>query len=304
MIGLVIWVIVLIVSLFILIKAADYFTDSAEKLGLYFGLTPVIVGATIVALGTSIPELATSIVSVIRGSPEIVMGNVIGSNIANILFVLGLAALFSSIVIDFKFHWLDKPMFLISTLILWLFAYFGGIALWEALFLISLYIVYAISVIISKKTARVKKELSWRVPVFLVMSAIFIYFGAEYVVQAIVNISVIAGFGTDVIAASAVALGTSLPEFVVSLTAVRKKNYAMAIGNVIGSNIFNALMVVGISGLFLNLPVATKMLSLGLPIMTFAAFLLFLMLSRKNITKTQGIILFAIYLLFLWGLFY
>ncbi|NQU98584.1 calcium/sodium antiporter [Candidatus Woesearchaeota archaeon] len=302
--ALLLWIIILIVALFVLIKSADYFTDSAEKIGLYFGMPAFLVGVTIVALGTSIPELATSLVSVFRDSSEIVIGNVVGSNIANILLILGLAALIGGrILLKNGLNRTDKIFLVVSAVLLFVFGSNGFIVFWEALILLLGYIIYMFIIIYNHKKVDMKvNKLKWE-PFILVISAVFIYFSANYTVKSIIGISELIGFGKEVIAASAVAFGTSLPELTVSLTAVKRGSYGIAVGNILGSNIFNALVVLGVSGMFVSLPVTPIMATLGMFIMLVATGLFLFVLKDNRITRWEGVVLVLIYLFFLIKLF-
>jgi len=304
MIPLLLWIIVLIVALFFLIKSADYFTDSAEKIGLHLGMTPFLVGVTIVALGTSIPELATSIVSIFRNSSEIVIGNVMGSNIANIMLVLGFGVVIAKrIKLKKGLSRIDKVFLALTAVLLFVFAYNKQIDMWESITFIILYIAYVtLSFRNNKSNEKKKHKLKWE-PIILVISAAAIYFSAEYTIKAIISLSEIMGFGKEVIAASAVAFGTSLPELAVSLTAIKRGNFELAIGNLLGSNIFNISMVLGITGLFSVLPITPIMATLGMFVMLLATGLFMFALKDNTIQRWEGIILLAIYVLYIAKLF-
>ncbi|MFC2135137.1 calcium/sodium antiporter [Bacteroidota bacterium] len=305
MLDLIIWIGVFVVALIVLIKAADYFTDSAEKIGLFFGMSSFVVGITIVALGTSIPELATSIVAVFRNASEIVIGDVVGSNITNILLVIGAAGVLSGgIILKHKFSRTNKTLFIGSALLLVLFSIDRFIEPYEAAVLFCLYILYiAMLVRQNNHNEKSKVALGWKPVITLILSVAAIYFGAEYVIKSVVMISKLAKIGADVIAAGAIALGTSLPELVVSVTAVRKNKHDMAVGNIIGSNIFNILMVVGISGLFAPLLVTETMAVFGMIFMAVATVIFLVFLRDMKIERWEGIILLILYITFILKLF-
>ena len=311
MLPLLTWGIIFAISLIILIKASDYFTDSAEKIGLYFGLPAFIVGVTIVAIGTSLPELISSIFAVLGNSSEMVIGNVVGSNIANIFLVLGVAAIIGKkIKIDFELVRVDLPMLMGSALLLALTIYDGIFTLPEAIFCLGgaiLYLWYTINV--GKKDKNIKKEMKGeliqrkkmetKTLIILLVSAFFIYIGAKYTVESVINLSEILGIGKEIIAISAVALGTSLPELMVTITAAKKGKPEMAVGNVLGSNIFNTFAVMGIPALIGTLIIPQSIISFGLPMMLAATLLYYFITQDKEITKWEGWLLLIFYVFFI-----
>lgn len=307
MLGLVFWIVIFAFSLFVLVKSADYFTDSAENIGLFFGMPHFLIGVTIVALGTSIPELATSIVSVFKGAPEIVTGTVIGSNIANILLVLGLAAIISKgLKLEDGFQKFDKPFLIISALAFLLLGRDGVLTIYESGLLLALYILYIVIIVADHRHKKLhinKKKFDLKQAAILGASAVFIYFSAEFVIKSVINISEIAGFGKEIIAASVVAFGTSMPELTVSLTAIRKSKHDLAVGNIIGSNIFNTLAVIGVSGMFVSLPLTQMMSVLGMAVMLLATFLALFILRDHRMTRAEGLIMVSIYVFFIAKLF-
>ncbi|GAG50745.1 unnamed protein product, partial [marine sediment metagenome] len=236
----------------VLIKSAEFFLEAAERIGVFLGIPPFIIGVTIVAAGTSLPELAASIVAVLSGSPEMVAGNVIGSNIANILLVLGVAAILNkSIRIDWDIVKVDLPLLAASAVLLYLTVMDGVFDFGEALFCIFGFLVYIGYTLSMKSTVSheekngkvaevmgIEKGISLKDPIIMILAIVGLYFGANYTVVSVVEISAMLGITTSVIAASVVAFGTSLPELTVSFTAVIKKKPEIAIANVLGSNIF------------------------------------------------------------------
>ncbi|MEA3307341.1 MAG: sodium:calcium antiporter, partial [Elusimicrobiota bacterium] len=203
------WIIIFIVSLFTLIKASDYFTDASEKIGLYFGLPSFIIGVVIVAIGTSLPELISSIVAVLKSSPEIVVGNVIGSNITNILLVLGFAAIIGKEVkITYKNLYIDVLLLLSSALLLSLTILDGIFTFSDALICLlaaGFYVVYTLRIEKEPEIHKTKK-LEGKTIAVLFGSSVFIYLGAEYTVESVLNLSEIFNMGKEIIAISAVAL--------------------------------------------------------------------------------------------------
>lgn len=316
MIPLIIWIIIFVVSVFVLIKSADFFTDSAEKIGIHFGIPAFIVGVTIVSIGTSLPELVTSIIAVVQGASEIVIGNVVGSNIANIFLILGVTAIVAKrLKITYEIIKIDIPILVASAFLLAVCIWDGAFTLIEALLCIAgfiAYILYTINVEKRHKDKEIKKELNgvlkkkklkaqtW---IILALSAVFIYFSSKYVIEAVIGISRVLNIATELIAVSAVALGTSLPELLVSVTAAVKGKPEMAIGNILGSNIFNGLAVLGIAGLFGTLVIPASILTFALPLMLIAIFLFVFMTLGKEVSRWEGWFLIIFYVFFIGKLF-
>jgi len=312
-----IWIIVFVVSLFVLIKASDYFTHSAEKIGLFFGIPLFTVGATIVAVGTSLPELISSIFAVLRNSSEIVVGNVVGSNIANIFLVLGIAAIVGRrMKLTYELIHVDLPLLIGSAFLLAVTIWDGIFSFPEALLCIAgiiLYLLYTINTKSKHENIAIKKgpneevkqgrKLDWKTLVILAVSAFFIYFGAKYTVESVIKLSEIFNIGKEIIAISAVALGTSLPELMVTIAAAKKGKPEMAVGNILGSNIFNALAVMGIPALIGTLIIPHSILTFGLPMMLIATLLYFFITHDKEVTKWEGWLLVIFYVFFIGKLF-
>jgi cation:H+ antiporter len=317
MLDLLIWVVIFIVSLFVLIKAASYFTNSAEKIGLYFGISAFIVGVTIVSVGTSLPELVSSIIAVLKGSSEIVVGNVIGSNITNIFLILGIAAIVGkNLKITYEIIHVDLPILVGSAFLFGLTIWDGVLSLPEALLLIAGIIVYFLYIVNSQKEhkdikikeemkgeLRKSKKLDAKTIVIFIISAFFIYLGAKYTIESVIKISEMLSIGKEIIAASAVALGTSLPELTVSIIAAKKGKPEIAVGNVLGSNIFNTFVVMGVPALFGALIIPQNMIVFALPIMIIATLLFFFIAQEKEVTRWEGWMLLLFYVFFIGKLF-
>lgn len=295
-----------IASLAVLLKASDWFIDSAEEIGLSLGISPYIIGVTIIAFGTSLPELATSVASVISGNSEIVIGNVVGSNITNIALVLGMVAIYvKDIKLESDIWKLDMPFLWFTAFFLWFIVRDQHVSYMEAcLLLISLVVFLALSFgADDDDDGEEKPKASAKSYILLLVGAILVSVGANYTVVAIEQLSSKAGIDPSVIALSAVALGTSLPEVIVSLNAARKGKTSIAIGNVLGSNIFNTLAVVGIPTFFGSLEIPSDVLAFSLPLMIVMTILFGIMCFSRNISRWEGFILIIFYLYFLVELF-
>ncbi len=310
------WILIFIVSLALLIKGSNYFIDSAEKIGVFFKIPTFIVGVTIIAFGTSLPELISSIFAVLKDSSEIVVGNVIGSNITNIFLILGLTAIIGKdIKLSFNIAYVDLPLLIGSALLFAFLIWDRTFTLYEALFLIAGIIVYLFYAINNPKdnddsnkksqviSGLVTKKLESKTWLILFISIGIVYLSARYTVESIIKIAEMAKIGKELIAASAVALGTSFPELVVSVVAARKGESSIAVGNILGSNIFNTFAVMGIPALFGTLVLPESMINCGLPIMLAATLLFFVITQQKRITRWEGWMLLIFYLFFLGKIF-
>ncbi len=290
-----------ILSLTVLLKASDWFIDAAEQIGLSLGVSPFIIGVTIVAFGTSLPELATSIASVIGGESEIVVGNVVGSNITNIALVLGLAALVvNRIEMEYNIWHVDMPFLWGSAFLLWFtlrdfhFSFFEGL-----LFLVGIVVFLAYSFKgEDAEEALDRPTINWKVYAMLLLGGVLVYLGADYTIFAIRQLSAMAGINPEIIALSAVALGTSLPEVIVSLNAARRGKASIAVGNVLGSNIFNTYIVMSIPSFFGELTIPANINDVYLPLMIAMTVLFGIMSNNKKITRWEGVVLLMFYAFF------
>jgi cation:H+ antiporter len=289
-------------SLAVLLKASDWFIDSAEEIGLSLGISPYIIGVTIIAFGTSLPELATSVASVFAGESKIVMGNVIGSNITNIALVLGLVAIYvKEIKLETNIWKIDMPFLWFTAFFLWFIVRDQNVSYFEAgLLLLSLVVFLFYSLKSDDDKDREKHpKASSKSYLLVIFGAFLVWLGAKYTVVSIQGLSNIAGIGPGVIALSAVALGTSLPEVIVSLNAAKKGKTGIAVGNVLGSNIFNTLAVVGIPSFIGKLEIEPAILTFSLPLMIVMTILFGVMCFSRTISRWEGFILVIFYLYFL-----
>lgn len=334
--GLFFWIAVFIVSLVVLIKSADFFTESSERVGIDLKIPQFIVGIAIVSIGTSLPELATSVVAVFKNETEIATANAVGSNIANILLVIGIASIVAKkMSIKRSLINLDLPLLACATTLAIFILLDGKVVFLEGAILLLTYVIYSFYIISSGKEREIlshtahhegtphkdhhhyhktklktfkkfwnyKPKVEIGVILTLIVSAAFICLGANYTVESIIKISEILNIGTSLVAMSAVSIGTSLPELVVSVGAVMKKKYEIALGNVFGSNIFNTLVVIGIPALICDLKVDNITYSIGIPFLIGATVLyVFSGISRK-IYNWEGMMYLMIYALFLIKIF-
>jgi cation:H+ antiporter len=305
------WIVVFIVSLAALVKSADWLLLSSEKIGLKIGLSPFIVGVTIVAFGTSFPELVSSLVAVMNGIPEFVVANVVGSNIANILLVVGIATLFAKkLQVTKDLIDLDLPLLSITTVIFLFVAWDGMINFFESLFLLATYTIYLGYTLIYKDDRadeKIKKPKITKIDLIKLVVGIFgLAIGANYLVSSVEALSLMLNIAPGLIAITAVAIGTSLPEVVVSVKAAMKHQSEVALGNIFGSNIFNVLVVVGLPGIFSDLPIDDKTLMIGLPVLIVSTLLFVISGISRRIHVQEGALYLLFYVIFtakLFGLF-
>lgn len=323
------WIVIFIVSLAVLIKSADWFTESAEKIGLALGLSPFLIGITVVSIGTSLPELAGGLAAVFKGSSEIVTANAVGSNIANILLIVGAASIAAgALVVKRSLVDIDLPLIALVTTLITIILWDRQVVWMEAIIALIAYGVYLAYVITSRekgerkelveeevleevpaRAAKKKKvikettQFNLRIILVLILSIAGLYLGANYTIESVIKIATLIGIGTSVIAITAIAIGTSLPELVVSIKAALDKKYEIALGNVFGSNIFNALVVIGIPALFGTLKVDEITFNIGIPFLIAATFLFVVSGISKKIHQWEGAMYLLIYVVFLAKLF-
>ena len=292
-------------SLFLLIQLAHYFTVSAEKVGKFLGLSSFLIGVTIVSIGSSLPELITSIFAIWRGMAEFPIDNVIGSNIANCLLVGGAAALagkkfkesdFDPEKIDFSFLFLASGIFVIF-LLDGVFSRFEGFL---SFVLFGIFLFYTICTVRKKELLPqlFPKKLSPKSVAILFGSAIGIYFAAKYTVISVENITQILRIESAIITMLVVAIGTSLPELVVSVRAAAEGKHSIAIGNIFGSNIFNILAIAGIPSLVAPLALSSSAANVGLPFFALATLAFIFKSLCRNSEKLDGAIFLVIYGIF------
>ncbi|MDJ0703078.1 MAG: calcium/sodium antiporter [Leptolyngbyaceae cyanobacterium MO_188.B28] len=308
----------LLLSLLVLVVASDFFTNAAEKIGLSMGLSPFIVGVTIVSIGTSLPELMSSIIAVLQGSPEVVAGNVVGSNIANIFLIIGAAGVISAktIRINYDLVSVDLPLFVGSAFLLALTAWDNLFTPGEAWLFVVGYIMYLFYTVKGSEsnqqednsegeqhnsTATANRDTTFvlRQGLIVILSSIFIFIGARFTIDSLIGISKALNIGVEIIAITAVALGTSLPELVVTINASLKGKAEIAVGNVLGSNIFNVFMVMGIPGLVGKLTIPETILHGGIPMLIAGTLLLFFTTQDKKLTIWEGWLFLMFYVWFI-----
>ncbi len=254
---LIIRIVLLVVGFTMLVKGADWFVEGAAGIAVKFGIPQLVVGLTIVAMGTSAPEAAVSITGAMNGAADIAVGNVLGSNILNVLIILGLTGIITNVAIQKSTLMIEMPFMLVITIV---FAFLGlndgnvgridGIILW-VLFIIYLAYLFVLAKKGNQEEEKPEDRPVWKFIAFALVGMIIVVWGADITVDAATKIAAAVGLSERFIGLTIVALGTSLPELVTSVTAAKKGNSDIAIGNIVGSNIFNILFVIGTSSLII-----------------------------------------------------
>lgn len=292
--------ILLIVGFVLLIKGADLFVDGASSVAAKLKVPSLIIGLTVVSIGTSLPEAAVSISASLSGNNSISLGNVIGSNIFNLLMVVGVSSAILPIVTDRDMLKRDMPINIGVTVLLGILLFDGHLSRLEALLLLLLLAAYMFLLIRSALKNRVEAEetkvLSWaKSIVFIVLGMAAIIGGGQLVVNSAKTIAMALGMSETLVGLTVVAIGTSLPELVTSVVAARKGDSGIAMGNVIGSNLFNILFILGMAGVIKPLTAdAAFFIDTGILLGISALMLLFAFTKRK-IGRVEGITCVLLY---------
>lgn len=310
------WVL-LVLGLVLLVFGADLLVKGAARLAGNFGVPALVIGLTVVAFGTSAPELAVSVKAAYSGQAELAIANVVGSNIFNVLFILGLAALISPLIISHQLIRQDVPLMVGASVVLVLMTLNNAIERWEAVILLLGLIAYTTFLFyqgrkkgVDTSDGEVEKMLKAKVPtwqnVLLVIGGlILLVLGARWLVQSAVEIATLFGVNEAVIGLTIVAAGTSLPEVVTSIVATIRGERDIAVGNVVGSNIFNILCVIGLSGLVSPNPLLAgeQMAMIDIPVMLGVALLCVpLFFAGATLTRIDGGVFLVLYVAYVWFL--
>jgi len=302
-------------GMYMLLKGGNWTIDASVFLARKIGVSPLIIGFTIVAFGTSLPELIVSVNANLTGSPGIAIGNVIGSNIANILFVIGATAIFATLTVLPKDLVRDIGAMLMTTILLMALMLYGGISQMAGMIMVFILLAYVFWQYNMAKSGKISVEdveepefkLTGHAIIFLILGLVFIALGAEFLVRGAKVSASIIGVPEDVIGLSVIALGTSLPELSTCIIAAMKRHTDIVVGNILGSNVFNILMILGITAGFKpieNGAIAKQVVTLDIWVM-FGVSLLFalILLIYKKVNKPIGIIFLLGYVLYI-GLIY
>lgn len=286
----------LVAGFIMLVKGADWFVDGAAGIAAKLKIPQIIIGLTIVAMGTSAPEAAVSITSALQGNAGITIGNIVGSNILNVLVILGLASVIISIAVGKSTVNIDMPYMIGISAVLLILGWDGVITRIDGLILLTLFVTYIgymiYEAIRSNDSGDEIKNLKWWQMLLCTVGGLaLVVLGADVAVDAATALARIFGMSERFIGLTVVALGTSLPELVTSVTAARKGNADIAIGNIVGSNIFNILFVVGLSSMIVDVPFAYNFRIDMLVAIAASVFLLLASANDKKLVRKEGIMM-------------
>ena len=300
----------LIIGFLLLIKGADYFVDGASMMATKLGIPQIVIGLTIVAFGTSAPEAAISISAALKGSTGIAIGNVVGSNSMNILLILGIAALIIPLKVGISTVRYEIPFVIVITSIMVLIGAFtgelnrfAGLVFWALFILFFIYLIYTSRKGTEDTTSEVEQENALKKgwPLLLVITILglgAIIWGSDITVNSAKFIASRIGLSDRVIGLTVVAFGTSLPELMTSTAAARKGNSDIAIGNIVGSNIFNILFVLGTTCLIKTVPYQREFVIDGIVCIAAAVLLWVGVVRNKSLKRGTGLIMLAFYALY------
>ena len=293
--------ILLLIGFIFLIKGADLFVEGSSSVAKKFNIPSMIIGLTIVAMGTSAPEAAVSITSSLIGQNDMSVANVVGSNIFNILMVLGISSLISKLPVSVNTIKKDTPFLIFANIVLLISILHLHISVFEGLVFLSIFAWFIYDMIKQAKnnsgeSEEVTELSTIKTIVYIIIGLVGIVFGGDLTVDAASTIATQFGLSENLIGLTVVALGTSLPEFVTSVIATRKGETEIAIGNVIGSNIFNILLVLGIASVISPMTIGLEA-RIDVVFMIFVTILLFVnMQKEKFILNKHGVVYIILYI--------
>ena len=301
-------------GLVLIIFSANWLVDGASALARRFGISEMVIGLTIVGFGTSTPELSVNVFSAMSGATDIAIGNVVGSNVANILLILGISAIIFPIDVSKNTKWKEIPFSLMAALVLLIMAlrFFvsGGsdctpvLDFADGLILLSFFIIFMVYAFKVARNPDIAADVAtsdkpvWRMMLLIVAGLAGLFFGGKFMVDGAVFIARMAGLSEKVIGLTIVAVGTSLPELATSVVAAIRKKGDIALGNVVGSNIFNVFFILGITALIRPLPVSASMIT-DLVVLAGTSMLLFIsavIIGTNRITRSEGVFFVVCYI--------
>lgn len=308
-------IVLLIIGLIVLIVGGDHLVKGASSIALRLHLSPLVVGLTIVAFGTSAPEFFISIQSALSGSPDLAMGNVVGSNICNLALVLGLTAVINPVKVQSNSIQVDWPMTMGSAILLYLTVRDGFLEFWEGTMFMVCILAYLFFIIRqSRKSEKAKNKVIeldtipdapskqiWKDLAFIFIGCVGLYYGSDWFVGSAKELALSLGVGERVVGLTVVALGTSLPELVTACVASYKGQSDLALGNLMGSNIFNILSILGITSMIQIIPVNADILNKDIIWMLLITLMILpLMIMRREVGRVDGFILLVVYSIYVY----
>lgn len=304
-------IIYLLLGFIIIIKGSDMLVDGSVNLAKFLKIPTLVIGLTIVAIATGVPEIAISISSSIKGSNGLLLGNLLGSNIFNILFILGLIAIIKPLYIKKEIILKNYAFALLSCLVLFIISYdiyFGDslvnlITRTEGILLLCFAGIFLYSTVLEAtldKNIKVEKgKFSFKDILYIVVGIVLIGLSAEVIVNSAVNISKWLGVGEDLIGLTIIAIGTNLPELVTSIVAVRKGEVDIAIGNLVGTNIYNIFLILGLAAT-INPIVISSNAFIDIIVLAITSFIVYIFIQhKKDINRKEGIIMILLYIIYI-----
>lgn len=294
-------IILLLVGFVALIKGADIFVDASSSIAKKFNIPSIIIGMTIVAMGTSLPELSVSVTSSLVGLNDMSIANVTGSNIFNLLIALGICSMIGKLKIS---NYKDVTTLLFSCIVLLLLVLNGTLGMFEGILLLVVFTIYILSMMRKAKDNKEESEDEKQRNIFItvvlgILGATAIVIGGNMVVNSASEIALKLGMSENLVGLTIVALGTSLPEFVTSVMATKKGELEIAIGNIIGSNVFNILLILGVASLISPMTVSVVAICDVMFMVFTVALFIFLTVKEKELNKKSGILLIMMYIVYL-----
>jgi cation:H+ antiporter len=338
---------IMVVSMVILIQGSDFFVTQVTHIARLLKASDFVIGLTIVAFGTSLPELSSSIAAALYGNTELIMGNVIGSNLSNIALVLGIVSIISLISISKEVYDREGVLLLALTVLFYIMSLNGIISFMEGILLLLIFVVYLLylkesdsmieaqgkgivfrthyfgKLIVGKSLNNLKNFLTFdsykdmftrnrefdiknlvKYSVFSFIGFLIIIYSSKYLVNSALSVAEALGIGAGVVGLTVIAIGTSLPELFVSIMAAKRGKGDLVVGTILGSNIYNILIVVGISAIVSPLVVTYTSLYYSIPmLLLMTAYFMWFIRRDYVLRRREGIILLTIYLLFMGGIF-
>lgn len=304
-------IIYLLLGFVIIIKGSDMLVDGSVNLAKFLKIPTLVIGLTIVAIATGVPEIAISISSSLKGSNGLLLGNLLGSNIFNILFILGLIAIIKPLHIKKEIILKNYAFALLSCLVLFIISYdiyFGDslvnvITRTEGILLLCFAGIFLYSTVLEAtldKNIKVEKgKFSFKDILYIVVGIVLIGLSAEVIVNSAVNISKWLGIGEDLIGLTIIAVGTNLPELVTSIVAVRKGEVDIAIGNLVGTNIYNIFLILGLAAT-INPIVISSNAFIDIIVLAITSFIVYIFIQhKKDINRKEGIIMILLYIIYI-----
>lgn len=326
---LIIWILIFIVSLAVLVKSADWVVESSERIALALRISPFMIGVSVVALGTSFPELAATIIATLKGNTEFVVDTAFGSNIATILLIVGIAAIAGrKLIVKRSLIDLDAPLLAVSTVLITFMVWDRKVVFWEGVLLMLAFLVYilylffqsrggekeetpeVVEVLPSRYERRekrispeerkiAKQKINFKTFLFLTLGIAGLVIGSNYTVESVSKLAELLRISASFITITVVAVGTSLPELVVSIRAALKKKYELALGNIFGSNVFTIFLIIGLPSLIKPLVVNETTFLIGLPYLIVATLLFIISGISRRIHIWEGLMYLLIFILFI-----